>query len=71
MGITASRKVGNAVVRNRTKRRIREVYRRWGHRSKLPATDLVVHVQPGRPEASFEELRKELEQSLARVVRAK
>ena len=30
LGITASRKVGNAVVRNRVKRRIREWFRRDG-----------------------------------------
>ena len=30
LGITASRKVGNAVVRNRVKRRVREWFRREG-----------------------------------------
>jgi ribonuclease P protein component len=41
LGITASRRVGNAVVRNRFKRRVREWFRQ--HRSELdPPVDLVV-----------------------------
>lgn len=60
LGITASRKVGKAVVRNRLKRRIREVYRRWRERASLPALDLVVHLKPEAKKASFDELRREL-----------
>ena len=41
LGITASRKVGNAVVRNRVKRRIREWFRRTG-RSELAGWDVIV-----------------------------
>ncbi|MGA7990109.1 MAG: ribonuclease P protein component, partial [Thermoanaerobaculia bacterium] len=29
LGITATRKVGKAVVRSRARRRVREIYRRW------------------------------------------
>ncbi len=60
LGITASRKVGGAVTRARLKRRIREIYRRWSERSRLPAMDLVVHVKPPAATASFEQLRQEL-----------
>jgi len=41
LGVTVSRKVGNAVVRNRVKRRIREWFRRTGH-SELAGLDVVV-----------------------------
>jgi ribonuclease P protein component len=41
LGITASRRVGNAVVRNRVKRRIREWFRRGG-RAQLRGHDVVV-----------------------------
>ncbi len=60
LGITVSRKVGKAVVRTRLKRRIREIYRRWRERSKLPASDLVVHAKPAAGSAGFDELRAEL-----------
>lgn len=60
LGITASRKVGSSVVRQRTKRRIREIYRRWQERGSLPPHDLVFHLKPGAGEADFEALRTEV-----------
>ena len=69
-GITASRKVGRAVVRQRLKRRVREVYRRWSRRRQLPPLDLVVHLKPAAAQASFEELRRELLRLLGRLLPA-
>ena len=60
LGITASRKVGKAVVRQRLKRRIKEIYRRWPHRSQLPALDLVIHLKPEARASDFPSLRTEL-----------
>jgi ribonuclease P protein component len=60
MGITASRKVGSAVVRVRLKRRIREIYRRWEERARLPALDLIVHLKPEAGKSDFATLRQEL-----------
>ena len=70
LGITASRKVGRSVVRQRLRRRVRECYRRWGERSRLPPLDLVVHLKPPAAEASFGELRAELQRLLARLLPA-
>ena len=41
LGIIASKKVGNAVARNRGKRAIREIFRHIKHQM-IPATDIVV-----------------------------
>lgn len=60
LGITASRKVGKAVVRQRLKRRVREIYRRWQERPGLPPMDLVVHLKPEARGADFRAFRSEL-----------
>jgi len=60
IGITASRKVGKAVMRHRLKRRIKETYRRWPDRRQLPAMDLVVHLKPEAGKSDFPGLRTEL-----------
>ncbi len=45
LGVTATRKTGNAVARNRARRRVREIYRRWRARSPLAmGLDVVVNV---------------------------
>ena len=41
LGVIASKKVGNAVARNRVKRAIREIFRQMKHRM-TPAVDIVV-----------------------------
>ena len=59
LGITVPRALGNAVLRNRMKRRLREVFRR--HRLALPGGwDIVVNPRPATAEAPFETLAKEL-----------
>lgn len=69
LGITASRKVGKAVVRNRLKRRVRELYRRWPSRGELPPVDLVVHLEPAAAAGSRREFSRELDELLRGVVR--
>lgn len=70
LGMTVSRKVGKAVVRQKVKRRIREIYRRWPRRQELPSLDVVVHLKPAVAAASFEELRRELERLLSTLLPA-
>jgi ribonuclease P protein component len=60
IGVTASRKVGKAVARQRLKRRIKEIYRRWQDRSQLPAFDLVIHLKPEAGKSDFPALKAEL-----------
>jgi ribonuclease P protein component len=68
LGITASRRVGGSVVRQRVKRRVRECYRRWNERSRLPAVDVVVHPKPPAGAAGFPALEAELLSLLGRLL---
>ena len=55
VGITVSKKLGHAVVRNRTRRRLREVYRLNEERF-LPGYDIVVVARSRAVEAPFSAL---------------
>jgi ribonuclease P protein component len=59
LGITASRKVGNAVVRNRVKRSVREWFRR--DRARLGAEfDIVVIARRGARDLTGQEINARL-----------
>lgn len=57
VGITAGKKLGGAVVRNRMKRRLREVYRLNEARFQ-PGWDIVVVARSRAVNASFDQLTK-------------
>ena len=66
LGLSVSRKVGKAVVRNTVRRRLREVFRSCV--SEIPSDlDLVVSARPAAAGATFEELRAEFVKALSRV----
>lgn len=69
VGFTVTRRVGNAVVRNRAKRRLRaaaaEVFPRLGR----SGTDYVVIGRLGTLERPFPDLMKDLEQAITRLDR--
>ena len=65
LGITVSRKVGSAVVRNRLKRRVREIYRRHPERGTWEK-DLIVIAKPGAGQLSSDAIRRNLAVALSR-----
>ena len=66
VGITVSGRVGNAVVRNRVRRRLREALR--ARYARLPGgVDLVVSARPASAAASWVELNAALDAVLARA----
>lgn len=68
IGITATRKFGSAVLRNRAKRVLRDCFRR--NRSELePPMDLVVNVHPRMRELPTETLERELLSCFRRLTR--
>jgi ribonuclease P protein component len=68
LGIAATRKIGGAVVRNRAKRLVRELFRH-----QKPASGLDIVVVPRREflDASFDSLEREFATLLERVRRAR
>ncbi len=68
VGLTVSRKVGNAVVRSKLRRRLRELVRksrpRWS-----AGWDVVLVARPAAREASFAELARAFDRVLAQLER--
>jgi len=68
LGITVSRKVGGAVVRNRIKRLFREIFRRSS--AEIPCQyDIVVNAKSGCVGVAYAELRAEFLASMRRLCR--
>lgn len=67
IGITVTRKIGNAVVRNRMKRRFRALAREILPVEGVPGADHVLIGRQGGVERNFDALRAELAKACAKV----
>lgn len=69
VGVTATKKLGKANVRNRLKRWTREVYRRQREPLGLDqnALDLVINLKPNAAAANFADFSADLRQALEKV----
>jgi ribonuclease P protein component len=66
LGLSVSNRVGSSVVRNRVRRRLKEIFR--SSVADLPwDLDLVISARPAAAEASFEELNQEFLRSIRKV----
>jgi ribonuclease P protein component len=65
-GVSTGRRLGGAVVRNRVRRRIREILRA-NPRGGVQGWDVLVVARPASTSASFDELRAALERLLGSV----
>ena len=70
-GVTVTKKIGNAVVRNRMKRRFRELLRATLPAQGLPDHDHVLIGREGGIERDFARLREDLSAALARAAEGK
>jgi ribonuclease P protein component len=67
LGITVTKKIGNAVVRNRMKRRFRALGRELLPAAGVSGADHILIGREGGIERSFDQLRAELRKALAKV----
>ena len=67
IGFTVTRKVGNAVVRNRTRRRLKEAVRLLLGATPIIGVDLVVIGRGGTRSRDFQALQQDLRRALAKA----
>jgi ribonuclease P protein component len=67
IGFTVTKKVGNAVIRNRTRRRLKEAARLFLREKPVASVDLVVIGRDSTRTRPFPELMDDLRRALAKV----
>jgi len=70
LGLTATKKLGGAVVRNRARRRLREAARQLLPKHGLPGVDYVLVARQAAPDAPWAALLDDLQNALIRLAAA-
>jgi len=70
LGLTATKKLGGAVVRNRARRRLREAARQLLPKHGLPGVDYVLVARQAAPDAPWGALLDDLQNALIRLAAA-
>jgi ribonuclease P protein component len=68
IGISVSKRVGDAVVRNRVKRRLRELFRRTRANLLDRPVEIAVNARPSAASAPFEDLARDYASTLQRAL---
>lgn len=71
LGIVATRRLGDAACRNRSKRIVREIYRLNKNQYEGPAVDIVVMPRPGFSDMPFDTLKTDYLSTLRRYGRSR
>ena len=69
LGLTATRRVGSAVVRNRARRRVRELFRRAELPADDPPADIVVNVRSSCAAVPWDDLERDFAECLRKISR--
>ena len=67
IGFTVTRKIGDAVVRNRTRRRLKEAARLELNRHEIVGVDLVLIGREGTSKRAFPDMRDDFRRALRKV----
>ena len=68
IGISVSKRVGDATVRNRVKRRLRELFRRTRAKLLDRPVEIAVNARPSAASAPFEDLARDYTSTLQRAL---
>ena len=66
-GITATKKIGNSVIRNRSKRRLREIINEFLPAYSKPGFDYVFISKKGLYDVKYLDLKKEIQETLLSI----